>query len=90
MKFEEGDIYTIKKHDDYRELKNYKYIRLQRWDGRHWIVRFIKENDTDWIALTELKLLILVNAEAIVKADYHEIFEAKVMERDYDLHHKKG
>ena len=79
---EEGTIYTIKNQNSMREgYKRFKYFRLKYWDGHNWIIRFIKSNATDWIALPESRIFSLINNRDIEKASPHETLDAILMER---------
>ena len=82
---QEGAIYVIKKQNNLREgTRHYKYIVLKYWNGRHWIVRFLKDSDTDWIALTEARILSMIGDGVIVLPDAHERLEAVMIEKKFD------
>lgn len=77
----EGAIYVIRNQKKIREgPMRYKYIILKYWDGLHWVVRFLKDGDTDWIALTETRLLNMISDGTIGTPDAHEKLEAIIME----------
>jgi hypothetical protein len=77
----EGDIYTIKDQTKIRNSnQGFKYFRLKYWDGYNWIVRFIKADDTDWIALSETRIGDMVYEGIIAKASPHEQLDAIIME----------
>jgi hypothetical protein len=79
--FTEGDIYTI--HDQIKirkENQGFKYFRLKYWDGHNWIVRFIKADDTDWIALTENRIADMIYDKVIERAPPEEQLDAIIME----------
>ena len=80
-RFTEGDIYAI--HDQTKirkENQGFKYFRLKYWDGHNWIVRFIKADDTDWIALTENRITDMIYDRVIEKSTPEEQLDAIIME----------
>jgi hypothetical protein len=81
MPLQEGDIYTILNQAKIRkDNQGFRYFRLKYWDGRNWIVRFIKSNDTDWIALSESRIMDMIYDKTIVKSPPHEQLDAIIME----------
>ena len=77
----EGDIYTILDQTKIRKQnQGFHYFRLKYWDGHNWIVRFIKADDTDWIALSEGRIADMVYGNIIKKASPHEQLDALIME----------
>jgi len=77
----ENAIYVIQNQKKIREgYLRYKYIILKYWDGLHWIVRFLKNGNTNWIALTETRLVNMIGDGTIRIPDAHERLEAMIME----------
>ena len=80
-----GDIYTIHDQDKIRrDNQGFQYFRLKYWDGRNWIVRFIKANDTDWIALPEGRILDMIMSKAISRSSPAEQLDAIIMESKHN------
>jgi hypothetical protein len=81
MPLHAGDIYTIIDQTKIRtNNQGFKYFRLKYWDGKNWIVRFIKSNDTDWIALPERRIEEMALDKVIARSPPHEQLDAIIME----------
>jgi hypothetical protein len=79
----EGDVYTILNQSKLRkENQGFKYFRLVRWDGKIWIIRFIKASDSDWISMTEARLFDMIQNKAIRMSTPIEKLDAIVMEKN--------
>ena len=87
--FKEGDVYTILKPQFFREgPKGFKYIRLKYWDGHNWIIRFLKDKDTDWIAISEVRLAGLIDNKTVEKARPHDALDAVMIEKKFEERRK--
>lgn len=79
MMLKEGDTFTILDSASVRN-KYFKYFKIKYWDGKNWIVRFIDNYDTDWIALNESEIFRMLNLKAIRYSKLHEKLEAIILE----------
>jgi hypothetical protein len=80
--FKENTVFLILDPEVFkRSEQGYKFIRLKYWDGYHWIARFLKKDDTDWIALTENRIKELIMYRAIRFANPFERFESALWEK---------
>ena len=80
----ENTIFLILDPDAFRRKdRGYKFICLKYWDGYHWIARFIKKGDTDWIALSDSRIKELIINKAIRYANPFERFESVLWEKKY-------
>lgn len=86
MQFKEGEIFTILKQKGVRkENQGFRYFKLKYWDGRNWIVRFIKKGDTDWIALSEARIQEMLINNIIEIARPKDMLEAVMLEKKSEL-----
>ena len=81
MTLKEGDIFTIINKSKIKKDNDFKYFKLKYWDGKKWIARFIKSDDTDWISMSESKIFEMINTNVICSSSFSEILEAIVMEK---------
>ena len=81
MNLKEGDVYTVLLQNHLKKAQQgFKYFRIKYWDGRDWIVRFIRPGDTDWIALDESQIFSMIDRKVIREATPHERLDAIIME----------